>query len=54
MVLKAGQIGFYKDQKSYRASPAVTYKGEPPVDLSGAQAERAADYTKKKHVFRLK
>ena len=54
VVLKAGQIGFYKDQKSYRASPSVTYKGEPPVDLVGSVAERAKDYTKKKHVFRLK
>ncbi len=54
MVLKGGQLSFYKDQKSYRASPDSTFKGEPPVELSGAKAEVAGDYTKKKNVFRLK
>ncbi len=54
MVLKAGQISFFKDQKSYRSSPDSTYKGEPAVELQGAKAEVAADYTKKKNVFRLK
>ena len=54
MVLKGNQIGFYKDQKSYRSSPDSTFKGEPPVDISGATAEIAKDYTKKKNVFRLK
>ncbi len=54
VVLKGGQISFYKDQKSYRSSPDSTYKGEPSVELQGAKAEVAADYTKKKNVFRLK
>ena len=54
MVLKNGQIGFYKDQKAYKSTPTSTYKGEPPVDISGATAEIASDYTKKKNVFRLK
>ena len=54
VVLKGPQLVFYKDQKSYRSSPEMTYKGEPPVELVGARAEVAADYTKKKNVFRLK
>ena len=54
VVLKAGQVSFYKDQKSYRSSPDATYKGEPPAELQGANAQVAADYTKKKNVFRLK
>ena len=54
VVLKNGQIGFYKDQKAYKSTPGATYKGEPAVDISGATAEVASDYTKKKHVFRLK
>ena len=54
VVLKGPQLVFYKDQKSYRSSPDSTYKGEPPVELSGARAEVASDYTKKKNVFRLK
>jgi spectrin beta len=52
--LKGTQVFFYKDQKSYRSAPSVTYKGEPPVEINGARAEIAADYTKKKNVFRLK
>eukprot|EP00095_Tigriopus_kingsejongensis_P000631 maker-scaffold275_size226830-snap-gene-1.25 protein:Tk00631 transcript:maker-scaffold275_size226830-snap-gene-1.25-mRNA-1 annotation:"spectrin beta chain" len=54
VVLKHGNIGFFKDQKSYKSAPGVTYKGEPPVEISGSTAEVANDYTKKKHVFRLK
>lgn len=45
---------FYKDQKSYRSSPDSLYRGEPPMELLGGKAEIATDYTKKKHVFRLK
>jgi len=54
VVLKANQIGFYKDQRSYRSTPDATYRGEPPIDLSGGAAEIATDYTKKKNVFRLR
>ena len=54
VVLKGGSIGFYKDSKAFKSHPDSTYKGEPPVDISGATAEVASDYTKKKHVFRLK
>lgn len=44
----------YKDQKSAKSSPAATYHNEPAVDLSGASADVASDYTKKKYVFRLR
>lgn len=45
---------FYKDQKSYKAAPESCFKGESPVDLRGGSAKVADDYTKKKHVFRIK
>merc|ERR1712083_1197209 len=54
VVLKGSQIVFYKDQKTYRSKPEETFRSETPVDLIGGVAEVAADYTKKKHVFRLK
>merc|ERR1712184_194118 len=54
VVLKGTQIVFYKDQKPYRSKPDDTYRGELPVDLTNAEATVATDYTKKKHVFRLK
>ena len=47
-------ISFYKDQKSYRTAPDVTYRGEQTIDVTGGRAEVASDYTKKKHVFRLR
>merc|ERR1712241_944282 len=54
VVLKGTKMRFYKDQKSYRSSPDTLYRGEPAMDLPGGKAEIATDYTKKKHVFRLK
>jgi len=54
VVLKGTNIRFFKDQKSYRSSPDTLYRGEPPMELIGGKAEIATDYTKKKHVFRLK
>merc|ERR1711899_78423 len=54
VVLKGTKLLFYKDQKSYRSSPDNLYRGEPPMELQGGLAEVASDYTKKKHVFRLK
>ena len=32
----------------------IFYRGEAGVELKGAEAEVAADYTKKKHVYRLR
>ena len=54
VVLKGSRISFYKDQKSYRTAPDVTYRGEQTIDVVGGKAEVASDYTKKKHVFRLR
>merc|ERR1712079_284432 len=54
VVLKGTSLRFYKDQKSYRSSPDTLYRGEPAMELVGGKAEIATDYTKKKHVFRLK
>merc|ERR1712106_293078 len=54
VVLKGTQVLFYKDQKTYRTRPEETFRSELPVDLIGGTAEVAADYTKKKHVFRLR
>merc|ERR1712223_1309535 len=54
VVLKGTSLRFYKDQKSYRSSPDTLYRGEPAMELPGGKAEIATDYTKKKHVFRLK
>jgi spectrin beta len=47
-------MAFYKDQKSYKTTPETLFHGEPEIDVVGGSAEVAADYTKKKHVFRLK
>lgn len=43
-----------QDQKSARATPEAHYRNESPLDIRTAVAEVAADYTKKRHVFRLK
>lgn len=45
---------FYKDSKGSRSTPEVYYRGETPIDVTGGQASVAEDYTKKKHVLRLK
>ncbi|KAH7942500.1 hypothetical protein HPB49_024654 [Dermacentor silvarum] len=54
LVIRGATLAAYKDQKHYRQEPESHYRGEGPVDLRTATAERATDYTKKKHVFRLK
>ncbi|XP_054928248.1 spectrin beta chain isoform X2 [Dermacentor andersoni] len=54
LVIRGATLAAYKDQKHYRQEPEGHYRGEAPVDLRTATAERATDYTKKKHVFRLK
>ncbi|KAM4720867.1 spectrin beta chain, non-erythrocytic 2 isoform 2-T2 [Rhinophrynus dorsalis] len=50
-VLKRGSLGFYKDSKS--AASGITYHGEVPVQLTGAQCSVAHDYKKRKNVFKL-
>ncbi|PSN56235.1 Spectrin beta chain [Blattella germanica] len=54
VVLRGSLLMFYKDQKSYKAAPDSYFKGESPVDLRGGSTKVADDYTKKKHVFRIK
>ncbi|XP_050344038.1 spectrin beta chain isoform X6 [Nymphalis io] len=54
VVAKDGRMSFYKDQKAYKSAPEQHWRGEPPLDLNGAVVEVAANYTKKKHVFRLR
>ena len=43
-----------QDQKSARAAPQVYHRNENPINICSAASEKAADYTKKRHVFRLK
>ena len=45
-------LSFFKDKKSKLQE--VTFHNEHPVDLTNAEVQMAGDYTKKKHVFRLK
>lgn len=52
-VLRSVQLTFFKDQK-HAKQEGTTFHHEAPLDLRSAQAEVATDYTKKKHVFRLK
>ncbi|XP_022245252.1 spectrin beta chain-like isoform X3 [Limulus polyphemus] len=54
MVLQGRSLFTYKDQKHFKQEPENYFHGEPPIDLEGGGAEVATDYTKKKHVFRLK
>ncbi|XP_075591852.1 spectrin beta chain isoform X2 [Dermatophagoides farinae] len=54
VVLKKSQLLFYKDQKHSKNEPEKYYKGEPAIQLDDVQVEIASNYTKKKHVFRLK
>lgn len=54
MVVRGQTLVTYKDQKSYKSSIEQTHKGESPLDLNGATVIVASDYTKKKHVFRVK
>uniref|UniRef100_A0A4D5R949 Spectrin beta chain n=1 Tax=Scolopendra viridis TaxID=118503 RepID=A0A4D5R949_SCOVI len=54
VVLRGNVLFFYKDQKHYKQEPETYHRNENPIDLTGGSAEVAANYTKKKHVFRLK
>jgi spectrin beta len=54
VVSRTGRVSFYKDQKAYKSQPEQTFRGEPALELQGATIEIANDYTKKKHVFRIK
>lgn len=54
MVLKKGLLLVYKDQKHSKNEPDTYYRGEVPLVLKEVTVEVASNYTKKKHVFRLK
>lgn len=54
MAARGGRVSFFKDQKGYKSNPELTFRGEPSYDLLGAAIEIASDYTKKKHVLRVK
>ncbi|XP_043206093.1 spectrin beta chain-like isoform X2 [Amphibalanus amphitrite] len=54
MVLQEGQLLAYKDQRVAKQSPDAMAHGEAPLELRDAKAVVATDYSKKKHVFRLK
>lgn len=54
VVARAGRLTFFKDQKAVKAVPELTFRNEPPLLLENASAEVASDYTKKKHVLRIK
>lgn len=51
---RGGRLSFFKDQKGYKSNPELTFRSEPVYDLQGAAVEVASDYTKKKHVLRVK
>uniref|UniRef100_A0A3Q2GIH4 Spectrin beta chain n=1 Tax=Cyprinodon variegatus TaxID=28743 RepID=A0A3Q2GIH4_CYPVA len=51
-VLRKGNLGFYKDNKS--AANGIPYHGEVPIRLDGSVCEIAHDYKKRKHVFKLR
>uniref|UniRef100_A0A1A9URJ1 Spectrin beta chain n=1 Tax=Glossina austeni TaxID=7395 RepID=A0A1A9URJ1_GLOAU len=53
-VARGGRLSFFKDQKGYKSNPELTFRSEPVYDLQGAAVEVASDYTKKKHVLRVK
>lgn len=53
-VARSGHLSFFKDQKGYKSNPELTFRGEPVYDLQKASVEIASDYTKKKHVLRIK
>jgi spectrin beta len=54
VVLQNNLLLVYKDQKHCKQEPENYYRSETPSDLKGGSAEVATDYTKKKHVFRVK
>uniref|UniRef100_A0A803T7I5 Spectrin beta chain n=1 Tax=Anolis carolinensis TaxID=28377 RepID=A0A803T7I5_ANOCA len=51
-VLRNSELTFFKDAKSLALG--VPYHGEEPFRLKNALCEVAADYKKKKHVFKLR
>lgn len=53
-MLRGQHLCVYKDQKHFKQDADKYLRNERPIELSQAVAEVPTDYTKKKHVFRLK
>jgi len=53
-VLHGTELSFYKDQKHAKADPTSRFRGEQPVNLTGASCGAAKDYKKRPHVLQLK
>ena len=53
-LVQGRRMVFYKNSAQHRAAPEATWRGEPALELANAEAAVASDYTKRKHVFRLK
>lgn len=51
-VLRGNTLAFYKDHKHKEAQDV--YHGEQPINLAGANAQVASDYTKKRFVISLR
>lgn len=51
-MLRNSQLTFYKDAKNLALG--MPYHGEEPLALRHAICEIAANYKKKKHVFKLR
>ncbi len=54
VTLQEGKLTFYRDQRTRREHPDDTFRGEATIELGGARAAPALDYTKRPFVFRLR
>lgn len=54
IILQNSELSCYKDLKHAKSDPNTRLHHEPPINLTGATCDRAHDYTKRPHVFRLR
>ncbi|KAH9284759.1 Spectrin beta chain [Echinococcus granulosus] len=54
VTLMDGKLTFYRDRRTRREQVGETFHGEAPMELGGAIAVPALDYTKRPFVFRLR
>lgn len=54
VTLEDGKLSFYRDLRTRRERPDDIYHGEAGIELRGARAAAALDYTKRQYVFRLR
>ena len=52
--MRKSSLAVYKDQKHYKSEPTKLHRNENTIELKNAIVELTPDYTKRKHVFRLK